>query len=99
MKKTTIIISLLAMAFLVGSGFVFMPKPKALEIDVTTRIEMIGGHQYAIAISSTAFGYDAKSSITMVHHEGCTTCARNKPAPTRVYHHKPPVATFYEGQM
>lgn len=97
MKKRTI--AFVVAAALLGFGFTFMPKPKPLEVDVTTRIEMIGGHQYAIAISSTAFGYDSKSSIAMVHHEGCTTCARNRPATPRVSHCRPPVAAFYEGQM
>ena len=87
------------LAALCSFGFILKPRPKNLEVDVTTRIEMIGNHQYAIAVSTTVFGYDAKSSIAMVHHEGCTTCAKNRSAPTRVYHHKPPVAAFYEGQM
>ena len=85
-------------AAMIGFGFTFMPKPKALEVDVTTRIEMIGGHQYAIAISTTAFGYDSKSSIAMVHHEGCTTCAREKKRLT-MPRGRPPVAEFYPGQI
>lgn len=99
MKKTTIIVSLLAVAFLIGSGFVFRPKPELESVDVTTRIEMIGGHQYVIAVSSTAFNLVVRSSIAMVHHEGCTTCARNRQQPTRISHRRPPIAAFYEGQM
>ncbi len=98
MKRLLPLIAVLVIALL-SFGFTFMPRPKALEVDVTTRIEMIGGHQYAIAISTTAFGYDAKSSIAMVHHEGCTTCARNRPPSPKTYHHRPPVAAFYPGQM
>ena len=88
---------IVALAALLGFGFTFMPKPKAMEVDVTTRIETIGGHQYAIAVSTTAFGYDTKSSIAMVHHAGCTTCHKeNKPpVPKR----RPPIALPYEGQF
>ncbi len=98
MNKRIIIASVITLAAFCGFGFIISPKPKPLEINVTTRIEMIGGHQYAIAISSTTFGYEAKSSITMVHHEGCTACARNRdvPKPPR---RRPPVALPYEGQF
>ena len=98
MKKISIIVCLLVAAFLIGSGFVLKPKPGTENVDVTTRIEMIGGHQYVIAVSTTTFNLVARSSIAMVHHAGCPTCEKNR-AP-RVYPRpRPPVALPYEGQF
>jgi len=104
MKKTITIFALITIVF-ICSGFILKPRPKALDVEVITRIETIGGHQYAIAISSTAFGYDAKTSIAMVHHEGCTTCnQKNAPTPiiprtNRTSKPRPPIALPYPGQF
>ncbi len=96
-KRITMVVVVMLVA-VCGFGFILTPHPNKYQVDVTTRIELIGGHQYAMAVATTVDAEGSKTAITMVHHAGCSACSgdNRKPIPTR---RRPPIALPYLGQF
>ena len=108
----TVYIPVLLLAVATGVGFSFAPESNNNgRVSVETRVVTIDGHQYAMAVSTTYSGsYTVSgSSISMVHHAGCTACRdtdqqaekhRLDPSPRHRYiPPRPPIAQPYKGQF
>ena len=55
-------------------GFIRNSNVTCKQIEVTTSIEIIGGHEYVRTIVTGYNGYGVSPAVTMVHHEGCRGC-------------------------
>lgn len=55
-------------------GFIRNSAAVGKQIEVTTSIEIIGGHEYGRTIVTGSNGYGVSPAVTMVHHAGCRGC-------------------------